>query len=49
MHVPLDASRDLEVLVLRGRASELSLLAGRVGGTRGVLAAELTIASIAEP
>lgn len=49
LHVPLDETRDLEVIVLRGRASELSTIAGRVGGTRGVLAAELAIASVAEP
>lgn len=47
-HVALDEARDLEVLVLRGRASELSTLAGRLGGARGVLAAELAIAATAE-
>lgn len=47
-HVALDEARDMEVLVLRGRASELSALAGRIGGARGVLSAELAIAATAE-
>lgn len=41
---PLDASRTLEVVVLRGPASRLTELAGRIGGARGVLSTELSIA-----
>lgn len=48
MHVPLDGERGMEVVAVRGRASELSALAGRIGGTRGVLAAELAIAAVAD-
>ena len=48
-HVPLDAERALEVLIVRGRASDLAALAGRIGGARGVLAAELAIAAVADP
>jgi CopG family nickel-responsive transcriptional regulator len=49
MHVPLDGDRGMEVVALRGRASALSALAGRVGGARGVLAAELSIAAVDGP
>jgi CopG family nickel-responsive transcriptional regulator len=49
LHLALDEARDIEVLAVRGRASELASLAGRVGGTRGVLAAELSIAAAADP
>lgn len=49
MHVPLDGDRALEVIAVRGSASSLSGLAGRIGGARGVLAAELTIAAVDEP
>lgn len=49
MHVPLDGERGMEVVAVRGRASELAALAGGIGGTRGVLAAELAIAAVAEP
>lgn len=45
VHVHLDAARCLEVLILRGRAADLGALAGRLGGARGVLACELTLAS----
>lgn len=41
--VPLDEEQALELLVVRGRASELVELAGRLGGVRGVLGSELSI------
>lgn len=46
MSVPLDEASTLEVVVLRGRAGELSTLAGKVGGMRGVSNAELSIAAV---
>jgi CopG family nickel-responsive transcriptional regulator len=45
LRVPLDPPRILEVMVLRGAASALGVFAGRVGGTRGVLCCELTLAT----
>jgi CopG family nickel-responsive transcriptional regulator len=45
LHVRLDRHRSLDVLVLRGRAADLSALAGRLGGMKGVLSCELTLAS----
>ncbi|MEZ4312203.1 MAG: nickel-responsive transcriptional regulator NikR [Polyangiaceae bacterium] len=45
--VPLDAGRALAVLAVRGRASDLTSLAGQLGGSKGVLACELTVASSA--
>ena len=41
--VPLDEEHALEVLVVRGRASGLPELAGRLGGVRGVTGSELAI------
>lgn len=46
MHVLLDRHRCLDVMAVRGRAAELTALAGRLGGTKGVLACELTLASV---
>lgn len=43
--VPLDEQHALELLVVRGRAAELVELAGRLGGARGVLGSELSIAA----
>lgn len=43
----IDDSRQLEVFVLSGPAAQLSRLAGRLGGSRGVLSAELTISCAA--
>src|SRR5262245_1279624 len=37
LRVPLERGRALAVLVLRGRAGELSSLAGEIGGSKGVL------------
>jgi CopG family nickel-responsive transcriptional regulator len=45
LRVGLDAQRSLEVLAVRGRASELAALAGHLAGTRGVLTCELTLAA----
>jgi CopG family transcriptional regulator, nickel-responsive regulator len=45
LRVPLDPERILEVMVLRGAASALGAFAGRVGGTKGVLCCELTLAA----
>ena len=44
-YAPLDASRCLEVVAVRGRASEVSALAGRLSGVKGVLSCELTVAA----
>lgn len=46
MAVPLDADRELAVVALRGRAGDLTQVAGRIGGMRGVLSSELSIASV---
>lgn len=45
LRVPLDRGRTLEVLVLRGTGAVLGALAGRIAGTRGVEACELTPAA----
>jgi CopG family nickel-responsive transcriptional regulator len=42
MHIHLDSSRCLEVMAVVGRASELTTLAGKLGGQKGVLSCELT-------
>lgn len=47
MRVPLDFGRTLAVLALRGRAADLTALAGSLAGSKGVQACELTLASIA--
>jgi CopG family nickel-responsive transcriptional regulator len=44
--VHVDARHGLEILVVRGRASSLGELCGRLGGARGVLGAELTLATL---
>jgi CopG family nickel-responsive transcriptional regulator len=46
MRVPLGDGLSLEVLALRGRAGDLSNLAGQIGGSKGVLSCELTLASV---
>lgn len=46
VEVALDEIRALGVLVLRGKAGELSALAGRLSGARGVFAAELAIGCV---
>jgi len=43
--VQIDAARWLQASVLRGQASELSALAGQIGGIKGVLSCELTVAA----
>jgi CopG family nickel-responsive transcriptional regulator len=45
LRVPLDEGRALAVLALRGRADELTGLAGQLGGSKGVLSCELSLAS----
>ena len=45
MRLPLAPGRALEVVALSGAASALTSLAGRIGGTRGVLSCELTLAA----
>jgi CopG family nickel-responsive transcriptional regulator len=42
LHVRLDRSRALDVLVVRGRAGELGALEGRLAGIKGVLSCQLT-------
>ena len=46
MGLSVDDERAMEIVVLRGRAGELTALAGRIGGVRGVLGAELAIACV---
>ncbi|APR77493.1 Nickel responsive regulator NikR [Minicystis rosea] len=45
MRLPLSGGRALEVMALTGAAAELTSIAGRVGGARGVLSCELTLAA----
>lgn len=45
-HHFLDKEHGLELIALKGRASELSSMAGRLGGMKGVLSCELTLASV---
>jgi CopG family nickel-responsive transcriptional regulator len=45
MRVPVAPGRTLEVMALSGPAPHLTALAGRLGGARGVLSAELTMAA----
>jgi CopG family transcriptional regulator, nickel-responsive regulator len=45
LRVPVDPERSLEVMVVRGAASTLGAFAGRLGGTKGVLSCELTLAT----
>lgn len=47
--VQLDPARWLQVSVLRGQASDLSALAGQVGGLKGVLSCDLTVAAPLSP
>ncbi len=44
--VQLDPGRSMQVIALRGRAAELSALAGQIGGAKGVLSCELTLAAV---
>lgn len=48
MRVPMEGGRTLVSLALRGRAGDLSALAGRIGGARGVLSSQLALVAIAE-
>lgn len=48
VEVSLDDARALGVLVLRGKAGDLSGIAGRLSGARGVLSAELAIGCVDE-
>lgn len=45
LRVPLSRGRALEVMALSGAAPALTSLAGRIGGARGVLSCELTLAA----
>jgi CopG family nickel-responsive transcriptional regulator len=45
LHVHVDREKCLEVMVVRGSAGELTLLSGRLGGIKGVLSCELTVAA----
>ncbi|MBK8256879.1 MAG: nickel-responsive transcriptional regulator NikR [Polyangiaceae bacterium] len=45
LRVPLDEARALAVLTVRGRAADLGALAGNIGGMKGVLSCELTLAA----
>lgn len=46
LRVPLDEGHALAILAVRGRAGDLTSLAGQIGGSKGVLACELTPASV---
>jgi len=48
MHVHLDHAMCLEVIVLRGRASELQSLASELSGLKGIHQAQLVVARAAE-
>ena len=48
MHVHLDHDLCLEVIVLRGRASELQNLASELSGLKGIHQAQLVVARAAE-
>lgn len=45
MRLPLSPGRALEVVALSGAANDLTSLAGSIGGARGVLSCELTLAA----
>lgn len=45
LRLPLSRGRALEVMALSGAAPALTSLAGRIGGARGVLSCELTLAA----
>lgn len=45
LRLPLARGRVLEVMALSGAAPALTSLAGRIGGARGVLSCELTLAA----
>jgi CopG family nickel-responsive transcriptional regulator len=45
LRVPLRPERSLEVMVVRGAASDLATFEGRLGGIKGVLSCELTVAA----
>ncbi|MFO0592187.1 MAG: nickel-responsive transcriptional regulator NikR [Polyangiaceae bacterium] len=47
MRVPLDGGRALAVLALRGRAGDLTALAGQLAGSKGVQVCELSPATVA--
>jgi CopG family nickel-responsive transcriptional regulator len=49
LRVPLAPGRSLEVMAVRGGAAELTSLAGRIAGIKGVLSCELTLASALGP
>jgi CopG family nickel-responsive transcriptional regulator len=48
LRVAINEARTLAVLALRGRAADLTSLAGQIGGAKGVLSCELTLASTLE-
>jgi CopG family nickel-responsive transcriptional regulator len=48
VEVPLDEARTLGVVVLRGKAGDLSALSGRLAGVRGVFSAELAVGCVDE-
>lgn len=48
MHVHLDASRCLEVIVMRGRADRLQTAAERLFATRGVLQGAIEVVAVSE-
>ncbi|MDR4499471.1 MAG: nickel-responsive transcriptional regulator NikR [Candidatus Scalindua sp.] len=46
LHVHLDAHNCLEVLVVKGKASEIKIIADRLIGTKGVMHGKLTTATL---
>ena len=46
LHVHLDSHNCLEVLVVKGKAGEIKIIADRLIGTKGVMHGKLTIATL---
>lgn len=49
LRAPIDAERMLEALVVRGVAEVIAAFAGRLGGTKGVLSCDVTLAAALDP
>ena len=49
LRAPIDADRTLEALVVRGVTEVIAAFAGRLGGTKGVLSCDVTLAAALDP
>ncbi len=49
LRAPIDADRTLEALIVRGAAEVITAFAGRLGGTKGVLSCDVTLAAALDP